>query len=79
MSSLPLTGPGGSRWAPVEPWNMAELIERPLPERQCYIEPAVLPYGGCMLFGGWAKVGKSFIMLELARAVAMVIGGVHEA
>jgi hypothetical protein len=55
----------------VEPWNIVELIERPLPKVPCWIEPAVLPCGGKLLFGGHAKSGKSFIMLELARSLAL--------
>lgn len=55
----------------IEPWSIVDLMERELPKNPCWIEPAVLPKGGMMLFGGHAKIGKSFIMLELARALAL--------
>lgn len=54
----------------VEPWNIVDLMERPLPAVPCWMEPSVLPKGGKFLFGGFAKVGKSFLMLDLARALA---------
>lgn len=37
------------------------------------MEPRVLPRGGRMLFGGQAKAGKTFVMLNLLRA--LVLGG----
>lgn len=55
----------------IEPWSIVDLMERDLPKAPCWIEPAVLPKGGMMLFGGYAKAGKSFVMLELARALAL--------
>ena len=60
-----------SNFSLVEPWNVVDLIEKPLPTAPCWIEPAVLPKGAKMLFGGHAKIGKSFVMLELARSLAL--------
>lgn len=48
---------------------MRELLDRTWPDDAFWLEPAILPKGGKMLFGGTAKTGKSFIMLELARAL----------
>lgn len=36
-----------------------------------YIAPAILPVGGQLVFGGRAKVGKTFMMMEFARALAL--------
>jgi RecA-family ATPase len=52
------------------PQSILDLIERDLPENPCWIEPAILPKRGKLLFGGHAKIGKSFLMLEIARALA---------
>lgn len=61
----------GDQYKLLEPWNIQDLIEKPLPKNPCWIEPAVLPKGAKMLIGGHAKSGKSFFMLELARALAL--------
>ncbi len=53
-----------------KPSKLLSLIESELPERPCWIDPGILPKGGTLLFGGHAKTGKSFIMLELARALS---------
>jgi RecA-family ATPase len=50
--------------------RLSDLIERDLPPVPAYIGPAVLPVGGQLVFGGHAKVGKSMLMLEFARALA---------
>jgi AAA domain-containing protein len=52
------------------PESISALIRRDLPLVPCWIEPAILPKRGKCLFGGQAKTGKSFVMLELARALA---------
>jgi len=54
----------------VAPISFADLLEKELPPDQFWIEPGILPKRGTWLFGGEAKIGKSFIMLELARALA---------
>lgn len=48
-----------------------DLILQDLPPQPYWIEPFVLPKRGMMLFGGEAKVGKSMVMLELCRALAL--------
>jgi len=50
--------------------KVSSLLDRELPKDIFYIEPAILPKGGTMLFGGAAKIGKSIIMLEFARALS---------
>lgn len=54
----------------VKPESLQSLIEADLPEAPCWIYPGILPKGGTLLFGGAAKIGKSFIMLELQRALS---------
>lgn len=54
----------------VETWNIVDLMDRPDDPVPCWIEPAVLPKSGKLLFGGESKTGKSIIMLEMARALA---------
>ncbi len=54
----------------VKPESLQSLIEADLPENPCWIYPGILPKGGTLLFGAQAKVGKSFIMLELQRALS---------
>lgn len=49
---------------------LVSLIERDLPIQRAWIEPAVLPKGGKLLFGGLAKTGKSMVMLNMALALA---------
>lgn len=49
---------------------LEDLIEKDLPPVPSYISPGVLPFGGQLVFGGHAKVGKSFLMLEFARCLA---------
>jgi hypothetical protein len=43
----------------IEPWNIVDLMEREIPKAPCWIEPAILPKGAKLLFGGCAKVGKA--------------------
>lgn len=50
--------------------RLVDLFAREFPENPSYINPMVLTKGGTLLLGGEAKVGKSFIMLELCRALA---------
>lgn len=53
-----------------KPAKLLDLIDKELPKQPCWIDPGILPKGGTLLFGGHAKTGKSFIMLELARALS---------
>ncbi len=50
--------------------GMGTRIRIPPPPDQYYLGPKLLPYGGKILFGGEAKIGKSFILLEIARVLA---------
>jgi len=52
------------------PLKISDLLSMTFPQNSFWIEPAILPKGGTLLFGGAAKTGKSFIMLELARALS---------
>ncbi len=54
----------------VKPEPLLTLIEADLPPDPCWINPGLLPKGGLLLFGGQAATGKSFVMLELARALS---------
>lgn len=54
----------------VKPEPLVHLINTPLPPNPCWINPGILPKGGTLLFGGHSKTGKSFVMLELARALS---------
>jgi len=47
-----------------------ELLRKEFPKDYSWIEPAVLTKGGTLALGGQAKVGKSFVCLELCRALA---------
>lgn len=49
--------------------RVADLLDFEFPETSCYIEPKVLPKGSTFIFGGEAKIGKSWMMLEFARSL----------
>lgn len=53
------------------PESVFSLIHKEIPEAPHYIEPSILPKGGKLLFGGSAKLGKSFMGLSLGRALAL--------
>lgn len=50
--------------------TILSLVKSELPEQTNWIEPGVLPKSSMLLFGGAAKIGKSFMMLELVRALS---------
>lgn len=52
------------------PASLLSLIEKDLPYRPAWITKGVLRQNGLLVFGGLAKIGKSFLMLEIARALA---------
>jgi len=54
----------------LEPQPLSALLAKQFPPDMFWLEPNILPKGGIMLFGGQAKIGKSFIALELIRALA---------
>lgn len=49
--------------------NARELITTPIPEDAFVVEPRILPKGGKMIFGGTTKTGKTFIALNLIKAL----------
>lgn len=53
------------------PAKISELVNSDIAADACYIEPGILIKRGTLLFGGHAKTGKSFGMIELARALAL--------
>lgn len=55
----------------IEPQSLATLIRTPLPEEPTWIGPSILPKNCKMIIGGHAAIGKSFIMLEMVRALAL--------
>lgn len=54
-------------WIPPE--RVTDLLNRVIQEPPAYISQNILTRGGTLLLGGEAKTGKSFLMLELARAL----------
>jgi hypothetical protein len=59
-----------STGAVIKPSRLSDLLSKPLTSAPSWIEPAVLPKGGTLLFGGQDKIGKTFLNLSLARALA---------
>lgn len=51
------------------PLDLDAFLKTELPPVSSWIGPGVLPKGGKLLFGGQAKIGKSFLGLNLARAL----------
>lgn len=49
--------------------RVADLLDFEFPDISCYIEPQILPKSATLIFGGEAKIGKSFMMIEFARAL----------
>lgn len=54
-------------WTPPE--RVVDLLARQIETAPAYIAQNILTRNGTLLLGGEAKVGKSFLMLELARAL----------
>lgn len=55
-------------------YRATEILDLPWPADPYWIGPSILPKSGFLLFGGPAKIGKSMIMLNLGRDLAL---GVH--
>jgi RecA-family ATPase len=53
--------------------RISDLFKRPTPEHPCYIAGGILPKSGIMLMGGGAKIGKTWLLLDLAHNLA--VGG----
>lgn len=51
--------------------RLSDLVLRDLPVEPAWIGPDILPKSTKMLLGGHAKLGKSFIAMELAKALSL--------
>lgn len=51
------------------PRSIVDLIRNPPKTKPTWIENAILPRGGVFLFGGESKIGKSFLCIEMVRAL----------
>ena len=51
---------------------MGDLVAKEIIDEPAWIGSYLLPKGGRLLFGGETKCGKSFLLLELARALSLV-------
>lgn len=49
--------------------KVSDLLVQEFPPISSYIEPEIIPKGGTLLFGGEAKIGKSWLMTEFARSL----------
>jgi RecA-family ATPase len=54
----------------IKPARIYDLITRELENVPCWVGGNLLPKRGVLLFGGLEKIGKSFIGLEVARALS---------
>jgi hypothetical protein len=52
------------------PQLLVDLIQNPPPRQAAWLEPALITKGGTVLLAAEAKAGKSFMLIELARALA---------
>lgn len=55
----------------IRPVRIADLMKMDFPPEPVWIGPSILPKSCKMLLGGQAKVGKSLLMMELGRALAL--------
>src|SRR5229473_198865 len=46
-----------------------DLFATQFPPDFSYVEPGILVKGGTLLLGGLAKIGKSLVMMEVARSI----------
>ena len=56
--------------SPLRAKRLQDLIESPLIEAPSWVAPAVVPKRGVVIFAGATKIGKTFMTLELTRALA---------
>lgn len=50
--------------------RVAELYNKPLPEHPHWVSGGVLPKNGVMIMGGEAKIGKTWLCLEMAQTLS---------
>ncbi len=50
--------------------KISDLIQKDMGDLPCWIEPYILPKRGTWLLGGLTGIGKSFITIELFRALS---------
>src|SRR5688500_5402581 len=53
--------------------TLYDLYQTPLPENPSWVSGGVVPKGGIVVMGGPAKIGKTFLELDLAHSLA--VGG----
>lgn len=51
--------------------SFVELYEKPLPQNPHWIGGGFLPKSGITLIGGEAKIGKTFLLLDMAHCLAL--------
>lgn len=56
---------------PPRPQSLADLLTKTIPPQPMWISRGILPKSGIMVFGGLPKAGKSFLTLNLSRALAL--------
>lgn len=54
---------------PFKAVRAVDLFATQFPENFSYLEPGILVKGGTLLLGGQAKIGKSLVMMEVARSL----------
>ena len=47
--------------------RVKDLYSKPFTEAPCYVSGGVIPRSGIVLMGGQAKIGKTFLLLDLAH------------
>jgi RecA-family ATPase len=50
--------------------RVKDLYSKPFTEAPCYVSGGVIPRSGIVLMGGQAKIGKTFLLLDLAHNLA---------
>lgn len=56
---------------PPRPQLLSDLLVKEIPPQPMWISKGILPKSGIMVFGGLPKAGKSFLTLNLSRALAL--------
>jgi RecA-family ATPase len=50
--------------------KVRDLFNSPKVEHPCYVSGGVIPRSGIVLMGGQAKIGKTFLLIDLAHSLA---------